>query len=128
MDTKQLDFYRDFFQQELAAVSEQRGSWPRLRWLAEHLEEYVDRWLGFCAIAPEPSPSLMTAPGFGVIELGAQALGDELASARTTPVFEAAWQSFLSALRQVREGGGRQEAEHLGIAAREVRSAITSEV
>lgn len=120
------DSYREFFRQELAAVSEQRGSWPRLRWLAEHLEEYVERWLGFCAIASESSSSLATAPGFNVIDLGAQALEDEIAFAQLPAGAQAAWQSFLSSLHQVRDRGGREEAEQLGIAARTVRSAIAS--
>jgi hypothetical protein len=128
MNSERREFYRDFFQRELASISQQRGSGPRLRWLAEHLEEYVDRWLGFCAVAPESTLSLVTAPGFGVIELGAEALGEELSDAPVPPDVNAAWQGFLSSLSKVRERGGRGEAEQLAIAARRVRSVLASRV
>jgi len=126
MDTQRREFYRDFFKSELAAVSEQPGSGPRLRWLAEHLEEYVDRWLGFCALAVESNTSVVTAPGFYMIELGREALAEEFAGARMPPDVEAAWRDFASALSKVRDRGGLREAEQLGVAARQVLSTVVS--
>lgn len=62
-----------------------------------------------------------------MIELGAEALGAELAEPRTSPQVSEAWRDFLSSLGHVRDRGGRREAEQLAAAAHWVHSAVASE-
>jgi hypothetical protein len=127
MDSQGLEFYRDSLQAELAAVSSDRGSRARLKWLAEHLEIYVDRWLAFCAAASEADTSLVSFPGFFVVELGSEAFGREFASANIRGDVDPTWQTFLLALRRVKAGGGRADAEKLEEAAVQLRAVVSRE-
>lgn len=120
------DSDRKFLQNELAMVSEDKGSPARLNWLADHLEEYVERWLGFCAVLTKPK-SVTTAAGFSTVELGAGAITDELKHATPSPELQSSWRAFLESLELVRSRGGHAEADKLFEAARMFRSSINED-
>lgn len=92
--------------------------------MADHLEEYVDRWLGFCTVEPRSMSPITSEPGFNMVELGAETFGTELANAKVAPSVELSWNEFLSKLNQIRKGSDRGEAEGLGQAARNLRSVV----
>lgn len=118
-------FYREFFERELVRLSSQRGSPRRVQWLADHLIEYVDRWLGFCGLA-EGSSSFENVPGFTMIERGAAAMQEELAGVQSPSDVEDAWTAFHRLVSAFRTSGGKREPEELAKAAREIRNRLSS--
>jgi hypothetical protein len=43
----------------------------RLLWLADQLENYVERWIGFGEAVPSPLRSSLEGDLFGMVEIGA---------------------------------------------------------
>lgn len=68
-------------------------------WLAQGLEEYIERWLAFCRASPAPMSSLLETDLYGAIEIGTQCLGDHLAASEPSQSVREAWISFCTALR-----------------------------
>jgi regulator of protease activity HflC (stomatin/prohibitin superfamily) len=97
----------------------------RLGWLAEHLEEYVDRWLGFVALPSWPMSHLLRFDGFVMVEIGTEVLDAEIKRAAPPPNVLLAWNEFVARLDAIRDGGDKMLAERLGEAVREVRTAIS---
>jgi hypothetical protein len=74
----------------------------RVQWLSLQLEEYVERWLGFCQVTRVPNAALIDGALFGMIEICAEAVDSQIQEwkEQSTP---RAWQEFRSSLRDIRE-------------------------
>jgi O-methyltransferase involved in polyketide biosynthesis len=97
------------------------GAAGRAVWLAEHLELYVGRCVGFASLPQVGAASVRESQGFVVVEVGAAALRRELDAAPPAPAAAAAWDEFLRRLEATRQGAG---FEPLAAAAGELRAAL----
>jgi hypothetical protein len=83
----------------------------QMTWLAEHLDEYIDRWLGFCAVPSLQMADLLKSDLFLAVEVGAEMLGEHVGT--SAPKAESAWKQFRSALEHVRGTSEKQDAHRL---------------
>lgn len=127
MDPTRRLTLRSALEQELAETTNREGfnSLERIRWLSEHLEEYIERMVGFCALPDLTWQTLIASDGFAVIEVGADAITRELQNTKVSPRFHSAWQSFGRCLLNFRTSGNKQQVHELYDAARQVRSAAS---
>jgi len=78
-------------------LSEQRDDGLlRLRWLAEQLENYVERWIGF--------GEALEGDLFAVVEIGARLTDEELRRAPRPSGVQGAWDAFVEAVPAIRAG------------------------
>lgn len=96
----------------------------RAAWVAEHLEEYVDRWLGLLGLSAWSWQEIIDHDLFGTVELASELLTRELRSAEPTRELLLAWVGFLALMDDVRNAGERDRAPLLLDSIREVRSHI----
>ncbi|HEX8212747.1 MAG TPA: hypothetical protein VF584_21405 [Longimicrobium sp.] len=68
----------------------------RLLWLADQLENYVERWIGF---GEELEGGL-----FGMVEIGAALTGEEIRRAPHRSAAQGAWDEFGAVLSSIRAG------------------------
>lgn len=88
----------------------------RVRWLARHLEEYIDRWAGFVehpAVASQPSTFPFESGLFVVIGLAVDLLQRELASTVLLGPAEETWNSLVSVHARMRQHLDLSSREHL---------------
>jgi hypothetical protein len=97
------------------------GGAERATWLAEHLELYVGRCVGFASLPGVGAASVRESQGFVVVEVGTAALRRELDASPPAPAAAAAWDEFLRRLEATRQGAG---FEPLAAAAGELRAAL----
>lgn len=130
MDTTTREKMRDSL--ERALESESRGKeWDardRVLWLSEQLEEYVERWIGFCELPSLPMSSLLVSDLFGAVEIGAEVLGAYLREYAATKDVQAAYGDFGAALRRVRVATRNAEAQALKEQMTVLRVALRSAV
>lgn len=71
---------RSLFRASLAteAASDRWGMNDRLRWITNHLDEYIERWLGFAALPISPK-ALIQSDLFTMVEIAIEALEEEVA-------------------------------------------------
>lgn len=98
---------------ERESAQNDSGAAGRVRWLSNQLEQYLERWLGFCAISDAPMSSLVDSVAFGAVEIAADVLTPELRNAEVPVTVDDAWQAFLTSLRRVRDEADRQQAQGL---------------
>lgn len=108
---------------EEAARARGLGAAERAAWVAAHLEEYVERWLGMLDLLPS-SASEITGDAFGLVRIGADVLTRELRDADPPRELLLDWIAFLALLDELREQGGREWAPRLLDAVRRVRSRL----
>jgi hypothetical protein len=76
----------------------------RLRWLSAHLCEYIDRWIGFVdhPVMDSASPDrLIGDPLFGVIGVGIELLGEELALLSVPSPLTQLWEAVCETHRRI---------------------------
>jgi hypothetical protein len=95
------------------------GPAGRVAWVAEHLEIYATRCIGFAAHAGDDA--VRASSFLTVVEIGTEALRRELGASPPPPAGEAAWRAFLDRLAATRAGA---DFESLAAAARELRVAL----
>jgi hypothetical protein len=78
----------------------------RLAWIAEQLENYVERWIGFAEAVPEPLPRQLRGDLFGMIEIGERLADEEFRRSHPSAELARAWRRFGEALAELRDGGG----------------------
>jgi hypothetical protein len=71
---------RSLFRASLAteAANHDWGMNDRLRWITKHLDEYIERWLGFAALPISPR-ALIQSDLFTMVEIAVDALEEEVA-------------------------------------------------
>lgn len=91
---------RESLESELAHESAKGGfsQKERVRWLASRLSEYVERLLGFCAIAEASMSSLLNSVLFLTVQVGADVVSQELQDPRTPSEVVDAWKRFTNSL------------------------------
>ena len=94
--------------------------WIRAIWLAEQLENYVERWLAFCALPAIPMPALLNDDLFAMIECGAAAFGDAIRRLPDESELQVRWSRFAALLADVRANADRARANELRGALAEV--------
>jgi hypothetical protein len=78
-------------------LAEQRDDGlSRLLWLAEQLENYVERWIGF--------GEAMKGDLFGMVEIGARVTDEEIRRATRPSGLQRAWDDFVEGLAEIRAG------------------------
>jgi hypothetical protein len=83
----------------------------RLLWLAEQLENYVERWIGFGEVMPTPLPAQREGDLFGMVEIGARLTDEEIRRAPRPPAVEGAWADFSEVLSALRTGARARPVE-----------------
>jgi hypothetical protein len=83
----------------------------RLPWLAEQLENYVERWIGFAEAVPEPLAHQLQGDLFGMIEIAERVTGHEIGRSPLSAELAEAWRRFQGALAVLRDGRGTSAAE-----------------
>jgi len=106
---------------EETARAEGFGPAERAAWLAEHMELYVSRCVGFAAMPQVGGDAVRDSSLLGMVEIGTEALRRELDASPPPPAGEAAWRAFLAQLAATRDGA---DFESLAAAARELRAAL----
>lgn len=126
MDATRRRELRRSLEDRLEAEARERGMSPleRAAWVAEHVEEYVDRWLGLLALPSWSWSDVVQHDLLGTVSLGADLLTRELRQAEPSREALAAWAAFLATLDDVQTRGGPSVAPLLLDAAREVRSRL----
>lgn len=71
-------------------------------WLDQQLDEYVNRWLGFCAMPSLSMLALVQSDLFAAVEIGASLMDEQLTNSSPSLDTQSAWSAFLSAMNQVR--------------------------
>ncbi len=78
-------------------LAEQRDDGlSRLLWLAEQLENYVERWIGF--------GEAMKGDLFAMVEIGARVTDEEIRRAPRPSDLQGAWGGFVEVLSGIRTG------------------------
>jgi hypothetical protein len=124
MDTDRKRLLRGSLASQLEMVFPAAGldRLGRAKWLGEQLENYVERWLGFWTVSSRRTPPAADDL-FGMIEVGAELMGEELAGAAATDVV-ASWSNFLAVLDGVRHEGDTQRPENLTQTLAALRAAL----
>jgi hypothetical protein len=99
-------------------------SGSRIRWLIDHVEEYIDRWVGFCDLPNSSMTSLMNGDFFGVVEIGLKVLGEELANIKMSPEAEATWKRYCIVVCEIRESHDRALIPQIVSGIQEMRNAL----
>jgi len=76
----------------------------RLLWLADQLENYVERWIGFAEAMPSPLPADLEGDLFGMVEIGAAVTDEEIRRAAYMPAVQGAWDEFSEIVSSIRTG------------------------
>ncbi|HEX8455440.1 MAG TPA: hypothetical protein VF647_25395 [Longimicrobium sp.] len=69
----------------------------RLRWLADQLENYVERWIG-------SGEAMLDGDLFAMVEIGADLTHEEIRRAPRLPGMQGAWDEFSEVLSGARTG------------------------
>jgi hypothetical protein len=79
---QEFNTLRSLFRADLDAEARKNG-WglkERVLWIMDHLDEYIERWLGFAALLTDPK-ALIQSDLFTVVEIAVEALEEEFAHA-----------------------------------------------
>jgi hypothetical protein len=95
----------------------------RLRWLGEHLTEYVDRWAGSLDLGLAPEDPC-TGDLFGMVEVGAEVIAGELDADSPLPA-AVEWKSFSDALARARGSSDERCREDLRKSAQRLLATLT---
>ena len=117
------EYHRRSLDENLEETARARGFGPaeRAAWVAEHVEIYATRCVGFAAVLAADSGSLRDSVFFGMVEIGTEALRRELDASTPSPAAAAAWREFLDRLAATRVAA---DFERLAAAAGELRAAL----
>ncbi|CAA9346182.1 MAG: hypothetical protein AVDCRST_MAG89-2879 [uncultured Gemmatimonadetes bacterium] len=74
----------------------------RLAWVVDQLENYVERWIGFAEVVPEPLHHQLQGDLFGMIEIGEDVVDGEVARAPRSGELTEAWRRFRAAVARLR--------------------------
>lgn len=103
------------------SIAQRYSHIQRLAWLAEHIEEYVDRWLGLWDLEGWSWPEIVEHDLFQVIVTACDLFTGEMAREDAAPDVSKQWLMLLSLLGEVRVIDKRQRADQLLAAARDLR-------
>ena len=98
----------------------------RVHWLGDQVEEYLERWLAFCAASDPVSPLFVESALFDMLEIGSEVLTEELHTVSTPSNVADAWHGFEAALKRIRHQGDWQQAQRLRKILAEWRSLASS--
>lgn len=85
----------------------------RVRWLTTRLREYLRRWDGFRAISKASMQAAVEHTLFSAVEVGTEAVSQELASPHATGELLGSWQLFRECLVRTRSIHDRESAGQL---------------
>ena len=127
MDQARRNELRASLERDFQSESDQHGfnQSDRIYWLAERVDEYLERWLGFCRISDATMAQLVDSVLFGMVEIGSEVLGEELKKAELPPEHNAAWLGFQATMKLVRDAN-RHDMENLRDAFSAWRTMISS--
>jgi hypothetical protein len=115
---------RSSFQTELESEA-LRNAWDqseRVRWILDHLDEYIERWLGFSALRIN-SRSLIKSDLFTVVDVAVEALEQEFAQS-SSPHAPLQVRSVRDAVEALQEHGLPEQANALKAAVLELRRTV----
>ena len=115
MNPTRLKALRVSLERELLAQTASKGSTRaiQLKWVTEQLENYLERWLGFCAVPSIPMSSLVEDDLVGMIGIGLDVLTQRLGETTEFSTTKNSLCRLQNALRNVRQNGNRQMALQL---------------
>ncbi len=73
----------------------------RWRWLLDHVDEYLDRWIAFCNADSVTMSSHIHSDLHVVLLMGVDLLEEELASLASSHPLKKTWQSFSELVRGI---------------------------
>ncbi len=128
MDDERYRVLVESLEQAVAAETAQRGLdlHGQIDWLAEHLDEYIDRWLGFCRVPTLQMTALLQSDLFVAIEIGAASLARRLETAGEK--LQVAWNEFADSLNRLRLSTDKNDAARLREAFDRFRRVLNTEV
>lgn len=126
MDPVRRESLKSSLMSQLESES-QRSGWgnaPRLRWLGDQLENYIERWIAFSESSTQSRMLLVNDDLFGMIEICHDMLAREISHASARAETAVRSQSFGAVLASVRIDC---EIEDLSSSLRNLRAALTLE-
>ena len=101
MDNQRRADFKKSIIERLDTDTKRQDRLKRLAWLFEHLEEYLDRLLGFLAVVP--LEDLLDTDVHTVLNVGVEITDQEQSALVGHDEFRQAWQAFTSVIREVNE-------------------------
>jgi len=96
----------------------------RLKWLGEHIEVYVDRWVAFHTANDIPMSALLGSNFFTVIAVASDVMRNELGTVQADRRVNEAYKRFAEELLRVANLEERESTEQLVALAGELRVAV----
>lgn len=72
----------------------------RVRWLLDHLQEYLQRWIGWCTFSRDTMSDVLEHDIHMMLILAADIIDEEVALVRY-PVLHEKWREFSETLRRI---------------------------
>jgi hypothetical protein len=130
MDDRRKTQLRRSLERELEAHASETQCDPRGRalWLCVQLDNYVERWLAFCAMPGIPMVSLLNDDLFAMIGCGAVAFEDTIRLLPDDHELPARWARFSAVLADVQATKDRVRAGELRGALAELQTHLAGEL
>lgn len=106
MNEQLWDKYSNDLQNELRKLSSVRD---RVEYLRIHLEEYVDRFLGFSALPHFSNESLLQGGLFIIVRVAVELISNEIRSCEFVPAATGSWHEFVNFTESLRAGDSRSK-------------------
>jgi hypothetical protein len=98
------------------------GSQERLRWLMKQTDEYIDRWLGFCALPHLSMHAVRQGDLFATIQVALQLVETEAQVARRADLTASSeWQRLIAAVERIPHSDDKRDAERVAAAFSDVK-------
>jgi hypothetical protein len=92
------------FQEHLAADTEGGDATCRMRWLLDHVQDYLSRWIGFARLRPFSMKYLLESDLHTVLILGVNAIDNEMHFFGDARPLVEEWTACLAIVRSLRAG------------------------
>ena len=89
---------------ELAVIHGNSAKTQRLIWICERVEEYIDRWLGFCDLPIPSKASLIISDLFVMIGIGTEVLENEILTNGFLERTYGYLREFRNCLKRIQDG------------------------
>ena len=85
----------------------------RLTWLFQHLDEYLDRWIGFCNVGPSVVGSIVEGDLHICLVIALDLIHEELRSLVGATAFKERWAEFSDLVRRINSETDRSIGKQL---------------
>jgi hypothetical protein len=89
------------------------GSPDRIAWLLRQMEEYIDRWIGFCSVPELEMNALTGGTLFTTVDAAYEVLHSEVLAGQVDVSNLREWGKFADRLDAIRQSSDKQDAHIL---------------